>query len=134
MAEIRRKARRKSTPLRVTRPPARPQHVRRHPVRSSPRPTITTTVTRPSVKGHQVKRIVQFKSKTTGKYFVAVYTINPVTKREERVIVNPRTLSPQQLQQLRDWHEHHKNKGKWIHAIATDPNTWATIGKILLAA
>lgn len=81
----------------------------------------------------KVTAIQQFKN-SAGRYLVAVYTKNPRTQREERVIVDPKTLSPEKLKQLKEWHAHHKNKGKWIHAIATDPHTWATIGKILLAA
>jgi hypothetical protein len=77
---------------------------------------------------------VQFKSRASGKYLVAVYTKNPRTQNEERVIVNPRTLSAEKLQQLKAWHQHHKTKGSWMHAIATDPHTWVAIGKILLAA
>ena len=81
-----------------------------------------------------VKKIIQFKSRATGRYLIAIYTQNPQTKREERVVVDPKTLSPEKLKQLKAWHVHHKTKGSWMHAIATDPHTWVTIGKILLAA
>ena len=126
MAEPRRKQRaRQAVPLRLNRLPVRRQPLRivQRPITSSPK----------AVAGHRVTNIVQFKSKSTGRYLVAVYTQNPRTKKEERVIVNPKTLSTEKLNQLKAWHAHHKSKGSWVHAIATDPHTWATIGKILLA-